>query len=42
MKGLLQYKFIEGSSIVTDVDVKNRIITGYLSHFGTKDYNNDI
>ena len=42
MKGLLQYKFIEGSGIVTDVDVKNRIITGYLSHFGTKDYDNDI
>lgn len=40
MKGIMQYKgFIGG---VKDVDVKNRIVTGYLSAFGNKDFDGDI
>ena len=40
MKGLLQSKGFMGG--VKDVDVKNRIVTGYLSAFGNKDFDNDI
>ncbi|MCP4975353.1 MAG: hypothetical protein GY931_04255, partial [Maribacter sp.] len=40
MKGLLQYKGFVGG--VKDVDVKNRIVTGYLSAFGNKDFDGDI
>ncbi len=37
---MLEYKSINAQ--VKDVDVKNRIITGYLSNFDNKDYDNDI
>jgi HK97 family phage prohead protease len=40
MKGFLQYKGFVGG--VKDVDVKNRIVTGYLSAFGNKDHDGDI
>lgn len=40
MDGLLEYKSIFGS--VNDVDSKNRIVTGYLANFGTKDYDDDV
>lgn len=41
MKGLLDYK---NNSIgaVKDIDLKNRVVTGYLSNFGNKDNDNDI
>jgi len=39
-KGLLSYKDVTGQ--VKDVDVKNRVITGYLSTFGNKDSHEDI
>jgi hypothetical protein len=38
-------KLFETKSInaeVKDVDTKNRVITGYLSNFGNKDYDNDV
>ena len=34
------YKSIQGG--VKDIDVKNRVVTGYLSNFGNKDYHDDI
>jgi len=37
---ILQYKDITAS--VKDVDVKGRIVTGYLSNFGNKDFDGDI
>ena len=40
MKGLLTYKNYGNS--VKDVDVKNRVVTGYLSAFGNTDEHNDI
>ena len=40
MDGLLEYKSILGG--VKDIDSKNRIVTGYLSEFGSKDYDSDI
>lgn len=40
MKGLLEFKNIREG--LKDVDVKKRIVTGYLSAFGNKDYGNDI
>lgn len=40
MDGLLEYKSILGG--VKDIDSKNRIVTGYLSEFGSKDYDQDI
>lgn len=40
MNGLMNYK--NTTSPVKDVDVKKGIITGYLSDFDTKDYDNDI
>lgn len=41
MNEILSYKSILNGS-VKDVDVKKRIVTGYLSSFDTKDYDNDI
>lgn len=41
MDGLLEYKSIFGS-VVKDVDTKGRVVTGYLSEFGSLDYHNDI
>ena len=40
MDGLLEFKSVFGS--VNDVDTKNRIITGYLSHFGNRDHDDDV
>ncbi len=40
MKGLIDYK--NNTSSVKDVDIKKGIVTGYLSDFDTKDYDNDI
>ena len=40
MDGLLEYKSILGG--IKDVDSKNKIVTGYLSEFGSKDYDSDI
>lgn len=40
MNGLINYK--NNTSSVKDVDVKKGIVTGYLSDFDTKDYDNDI
>ena len=37
---MLEYKDLTGS--VKDIDVKGRIITGYLSNFGNKDFDGDI
>ena len=41
MNEILSYKSILNGS-VEDVDVKKRIVTGYLSSFDTKDYDNDV
>lgn len=40
MDGLFEYKSIVSS--ITDVDVKNRIVTGYLAHFGNRDHDDDV
>jgi HK97 family phage prohead protease len=40
MDGLFEVKSI--SAEVKDIDSKKRIVTGYLSNFGNKDYDNDI
>jgi HK97 family phage prohead protease len=40
MDGLFEVKSI--SAEVKDIDFKKRIVTGYLSNFGNKDYDNDI
>ena len=40
MKGILKFK--NNDSSVKDVDMKRGIVTGYLSSFDTKDYDNDI
>jgi len=40
MNEILSYKSIVGE--VKDVDIKKRVITGYLSGFDNKDYDNDI
>jgi hypothetical protein len=40
MDGLLEFKSIFGS--ISDVDTKSNIVTGYLSEFGSKDYDSDI
>lgn len=40
MKGMLEYKSIFGE--LKDLDMKNRIVTGYLSSFGNEDSYNDI
>lgn len=40
MNGLLEYKSIFGS--INDVDEKNRVVTGYLAHFGNEDSHGDI
>lgn len=40
MNGLLEYKSIIGG--VQDIDTKNRIVTGYLAEFGSKDFDKDI
>jgi len=40
MNGMIKYKDFVGS--ITDVDRKNRIITGYLTAFGNKDHDGDI
>ena len=40
MKGILKFKNNDAS--VKDVDMKRGIVTGYLSSFDTKDYDNDI
>lgn len=40
MKGILAYK--NNTSSVKDVDVKKGIVTGYLSDFDTKDFDDDI
>jgi uncharacterized protein len=41
MKGMLEFKNID-NGVVKDVDVKGRIITGYLSNFDNKDYDDDV
>ena len=40
MNEILDFKSYQNS--VKDVDVKKRVVTGYLSSFGNKDYDNDI
>lgn len=40
MKGMLEYKSIFGE--VKDLDMKNRVVTGYLSSFGNEDSYKDI
>jgi len=40
MNGLLEYKSIYGE--IKDIDSKKRVVTGYLSEFGSKDFDNDI
>ena len=37
---MLEYKDLSGA--VKDIDLKGRIITGYLSNFGNKDFDGDI
>lgn len=39
MKGILQYKAL--GNAVKDVDVKNRVITGYLSQTDVEDLGKD-
>lgn len=41
MNEIISYKSILNGS-VKDVDIKKRVVTGYLSSFDTKDYDNDI
>ena len=38
-KPILQKEF---GGLIKDVDTKKRIVTGYLSAFGNKDFDNDI
>lgn len=40
MNGILEFKNLAGN--IKDVDVAKRVVTGYLSAFGNKDYDNDI
>jgi len=40
MNGLIEFKNFEGN--IKDVDVAKRVVTGYLSAFGNKDYDNDV
>ena len=40
MKGNIEYK--SSFAGIKDVDTKNRIVTGYLSEFGSLDYDKDI
>lgn len=40
MKGIVEYKDYAGS--VKDIDVKKRIVTGMLAHFGDVDFSDDI
>lgn len=40
MDGLLEFKSISGT--VKDIDYKNRIVTGYLANFGTRDHDDDV
>jgi HK97 family phage prohead protease len=40
MEGLLKFKGLQSS--LKDVDVKNRIVTGYLSAFDNKDLDGDV
>lgn len=40
MRGLYETKSI--SAEVKDIDLKNRIVTGYLSNFGNTDYDEDV
>ena len=40
MKGVLEYKSTKGP--IKDLDMKKRIVTGYLSAFGNKDKTDDI
>lgn len=40
MNRLIEFKSISGQ--IKDVDLKNRIVTGYLAGFGNKDFDNDI
>lgn len=37
---MLEFKDVGGS--IKDVDTKNRVVTGYLSKFGNKDFDGDI
>ena len=40
MKGNIEFK--SSFAGIKDVDIKNRIVTGYLSEFGSMDYDQDI
>ena len=40
MKGNIEFK--SSFAGIKDVDIKNRIVTGYLSEFGSMDYDKDI
>ena len=40
MKGNIEFK--SSFAGIKDVDTKNRIVTGYLSEFGSLDYDKDI
>ena len=40
MKGNIEFK--SSFAGIKDVDTKNRIVTGYLSEFGSMDYDQDI
>lgn len=40
MEGFLEYKSISGG--LSDIDSKNRIITGYLANFGNEDSDGDV
>lgn len=42
MDGILEFKNYGGESIIEDVDMKSRRVTGYLSGFGNKDHGGDI
>lgn len=42
MEKLLKYKGYSGEGFVKDLDMKNRVVTGYLSRFGNKDHDGDV
>jgi hypothetical protein len=41
-KYVFEYKAVTSTAEIKDVDLKNRIVTGYASSFGNKDFDEDI
>lgn len=40
MKGLLEFKNLQGE--IKDIDIKKRVVTGYLAAFNNVDFHNDV